>query len=143
MIQNDSEEEKEREALIKSEDIKEAVQEKPFDSFLPTVSFQFEKPIKDIKYDELQRLLGEEAVILNVTYSPPSLQVALPSNEESEKDTKDIIDKYKANMVETFNSEEGKNIVGKLANEPTVIIPILFRKKVILKMMIYIKLKKQ
>ena len=52
---------------------------KPYEEFVPTISFHIEKSIKDIEFDKLQELLGENAVILNIDLSPTNLHVALLS----------------------------------------------------------------
>lgn len=77
----------------------ESVQKKPYIDFLPTISFHFNKSIKDIDFSELQNLLGDDAVILNVDGISSTLQVSLLSVKSFEQEFQAKLEEYVSEMM--------------------------------------------
>ena len=111
------------EVFLTPEILEESIQKKPYEDFLPTISFHFNKPLKDIDYDQLQSLLGEESVIINVSSSPTILQIALLSIEDFENDFKNVFEIYINDFKERLNSPIGQSVLGNLASEPEIHTP--------------------
>ena len=96
--------------FIAPETLKEAIQMKPYEYFIPTISLHPSKPPKDIDYDKIRNLLGNDAVIFSVELSPTIIRLALLSNAD--------INEYATKLKAQFNQS-----VGKLAKDPQVLIP--------------------
>lgn len=129
-------------ALMTPEIIKKAIQKKPYEDFIPTILLQLDRSLKNINYDVLQKLLGQDAVILNVeSYNtniqngflsiedyepyankiPASLQIALLSFDHFDSDIKS---KLKDSFLELFNElKKNQASIGKICKNPDIIIP--------------------
>lgn len=80
--------------LITTETIQDYISKKLYDEFIPTISFKLNKPLKEIDYNNLQEILGKDAVIINVESSPTNLQIALLSIEDFNSDFENMLDNF-------------------------------------------------
>ncbi|KAK8871616.1 hypothetical protein M9Y10_007351 [Tritrichomonas musculus] len=103
--------------------INESVQLKPYENFIPTITFYFEKSLQDIDYNELHTLLGDNAILLNVGSFPTAIQIGLLSIEYFEPKTVEIqLEAYIRNIKERISPIVDQS-VGKLIEEPKIHIP--------------------
>ena len=111
------------EIFITPEIIEESVLKKPYSDFIPTISFHFEKSLKNIDYDKLQDLLGKESVIINIERFPTTLQVVLLSIKDFDPTVQYKLEEYIIKLKEKFYSPIGQSIIGSLVDEPGIHIP--------------------
>lgn len=103
--------------------INESVQLKPYENFIPTITFYFEKSLQDIDCDELHTLLGDNTIILNVGSFPTAIQIGLLSIEYFEPKTVEIqLEAYIRNIKERISPIVDQS-VGNLIEEPKIHIP--------------------
>ncbi|KAK8876085.1 hypothetical protein M9Y10_006271 [Tritrichomonas musculus] len=128
--------------LVAPENLQKAIQKKSYEDFIPTISFHLDMPLKNIKYDKLQELLGKDAVILNIESShvslinaflsiedyepdasgfPTTLQVALLSIDDFGSNVNDKLEEYIKELQKKFEANQSE--VGKIVATPKIHIP--------------------
>ncbi|KAK8841544.1 hypothetical protein M9Y10_027166 [Tritrichomonas musculus] len=98
--------------------------DRPFEDFIPTVTFTFEKSPLDIDFDALAKILEEEgAVILNVDHGCTILKIAFLSIKKLSQKVVDKFHNLVSSLKNKFKSTIGKPVVGNLVEDPSITFP--------------------
>lgn len=107
------------------------VLDKPYDVFLPTVQYHFDKNINDVDFMQLQEFLGDDVKIINAKNGSTIFKVILIAIKEFIIEGAKIIwrkfKKWAYNTIEKLTekllTKAGGLIIGNMVESPTISIP--------------------
>lgn len=92
----------------------------PYEDFIPTAIFQFEKPPTDIDFEELEKILGDDFVILKVEKGCTFLKIAALKIKKVGQKKKVETFKTAINFIKEKINTMGKAVVGNIVKDPII-----------------------
>lgn len=96
---------------------------KPYECFVPTITYHFDISPEKIDFNKLKSLLGENFIICNVEAGSTFVRIALLESEQFSPNVKNRLQDFINLSKNKINSSIGKMIVGNLVDEPEITIP--------------------
>ncbi|KAK8898142.1 hypothetical protein M9Y10_000413 [Tritrichomonas musculus] len=117
-----------RQTLCPSADLTDAIQiQKPYELFLPTITFHCDKPLDSVDLDKLQEIVDEFGSIIQIERGSIITKLAIFKEKfsicKSFKKLKENVVRIFNAIKEKFQTALGKSIVGCVIGEPDITIP--------------------